>query len=115
MKLVYGLPLVGQADSRWQPKIFLLLRRSNPHREAKSGGDRQDALAREADVGGKRDGGGSGGEAVGQAAAVYVEGLEDLADLAQRQGPVEGPVDDVEVFLFFFEAVEDAVEQEGVV
>src|SRR5262245_25645012 len=40
-----------------------------------------------------------GVEAVGQAAAVDVEGLEDLADLAQRHAPVEGPEDDVEVFL----------------
>ena len=40
----------------------------------------------------------SGVEAVGQSAAVNVEGLEDLTDLAHRQAPVEAPADDVKVF-----------------
>src|SRR5262249_32277508 len=56
-----------------------------------------------------------GVEAVGQPAAVDVEGFEDLADGRHRDAPVQRPLDDVEVFLAGLEAVEDAVEQEGVV
>src|SRR5262249_49178968 len=46
---------------------------------------------------------------------VDVEGLEDVQDGLGRDTPLLGPDDDVEVFLAFFEPVEDAVEQEGVV
>ena len=54
-------------------------------------------------------------EAVGEAAAVDVEGFEDLQDRVDRDAPVVRPADDVEVFLAGLEAVEDAVEEEGVV
>src|SRR5205823_10679693 len=43
------------------------------------------------------------------------EGLEDLEHGLQGDVPVLRPADDVEVFLAGFEAVEDAVEEEGVV
>ena len=55
-----------------------------------------------------------GVELAGEAAAVDVEGFEDLEDQAGFNLPVEGPEDDVEVFLACFEPVEDAVEEKGV-
>src|SRR3954470_16319759 len=54
-------------------------------------------------------------EAVSQASAVDVEGFEDLQHRLDGDGPGLGPADDVEVFLAGFEAVEDAVQEEGVV
>ena len=54
-------------------------------------------------------------EAVSKAAAVDVEGFEDLQDGVDGDAPGVGPADDVEIFLAGFEAVEDAVEEEGVV
>src|SRR4051812_21293222 len=59
-------------------------------------------------------GSGLGSEAAGQAAAVDVEGLQDLDDRLHRDAPVLGPQDDVEVFLAGFEAVEDTIEEEDV-
>src|SRR5262249_17244931 len=59
--------------------------------------------------------GGVGVKAMGQAAAIDVEGLENLADLQKRQAPVQGPQNDVQVFLTGFETIENAIEQEGVV
>ena len=53
-------------------------------------------------------------EAVGESAAVDVEGFEDSQDGINGHSPVLRPADDVEVFLAGFEAVEDAVEEEGV-
>ncbi len=54
-------------------------------------------------------------ESVGQAAAVDVEGFEDLADRVGVDAPGQGPANDVEVFLAGFEAVEDAIEEKRVV
>ena len=61
------------------------------------------------------EGSGLGVEAVGQAAAVDVEGFEDLQDGFDRDAPGVGPADDVEVFLAGFEAIEDAIKEEGFV
>src|SRR5262249_9193396 len=58
---------------------------------------------------------GLGVEAVGKPAAVDVEGLEDLDDGPGGDAPVVGPTEDVEVFLAGFEAIEDAIEEEGAV
>src|SRR5438045_1945530 len=57
----------------------------------------------------------SGVEAVSKAAAVDVEGFENLANGLQGDVPVEGPEEAVEGFMTGFEAVEDAVEQQRVV
>ena len=54
-------------------------------------------------------------EAMSEAAAVDVEGCEDLSNRPRRDAPVEAPLDDVEVFLAGFEAIENAIEEEGVV
>src|SRR6266511_5416803 len=54
-------------------------------------------------------------EAGGQAAAVDVAGFEDFQDRLGRDAPLLGPDNDVEVLLALFEAVEDAIEQEGFV
>src|SRR5690348_494649 len=54
-------------------------------------------------------------EAVSEAAAVDVEGFEDLQDGFDRDAPGLGPADDVEVFLAGVEAVEEAIEQKAVV
>src|SRR6266511_4663662 len=56
---------------------------------------------------------GSGSEAGGEAAAIDVEGFKDFEDRFDWNTPVVSPVDDVEVFLALFEAVEDAVEEDG--
>ena len=53
-------------------------------------------------------------KAVGQTAAVDVEGFQNDQDVGEGDAEVLGPEDDVEVFLTSFEAVEDAVEEEGV-
>ncbi len=52
---------------------------------------------------------------MGKSAAIDVEGFEDLQERLNRYSPVVGPTDDVEVFLAGFDAIEDAVEQKGVV
>jgi len=57
----------------------------------------------------------SGVEAVDEAFAVDVELLEDVDDVVEIDVPVDGPDDDVQVFLAGFEAIDDAVEQEGVI
>src|SRR5437868_1676818 len=49
---------------------------------------------------------------VNQAAAVDVEGLENIEDLLDRNVPIEGPEDNVEVFLAGFKAIQDPVEKE---
>jgi hypothetical protein len=54
-------------------------------------------------------------EAVRQPPAVDVECFEDVANGEETDVPVEGPANDVEVFLSGFEAVEDAVEKEGLI
>src|SRR5262249_41031422 len=46
---------------------------------------------------------------------VDVEGLEDFQDWLGRDAPFLGPDNDVEVFLPFLEAVEDAVQKKGFV
>src|SRR5438270_2125905 len=51
-------------------------------------------------------------EAVREAAAVDVEGGEDVEDKLHREMPVDGPEDDLQVFLARFQSVEDAVEQQ---
>src|SRR5437870_5442888 len=48
-----------------------------------------------------------------QATAVDIECFEDLQDRLGRDAPVVTPTDDVEVFLAGFQAIEDAIEQEG--
>src|SRR6516165_9501788 len=52
---------------------------------------------------------------MGQPARVDVERFEDLHDGFGGDAPVDGPDDDVEVFLAGFESIEDAVEEKGVV
>src|SRR5262249_21669762 len=54
-------------------------------------------------------------EPMGQPAAVDVEGSQDLQDGLDRDVPLDGPVDDLQVFLTRFQAVEDAVDQHGLV
>src|ERR1043166_1150319 len=49
------------------------------------------------------------------AAAVDVEGGEDFDHVGHGDLPVDCPEDDLQVFLAGFEAVEDAVEEEGFV
>ena len=50
-----------------------------------------------------------------EAAAVDVEGLEDLANGLERNAPVVGPDDDVEIFLAGFETIENSIEKKGFV
>src|SRR5262249_35023617 len=47
--------------------------------------------------------------------AVDVEGFEDLDHRVHGDAPGVGPADDVEVLLAGFEAIEDAVQEQGVV
>src|SRR5262249_13946153 len=55
----------------------------------------------------------AGGSKAGcQAAAVDVQGFEDLQDCLHRQAPFLSPDNDVQVLLAFFETVEDAIEEE---
>src|SRR5438094_659959 len=58
---------------------------------------------------------GSAVKAVGQAAAVDVEGGEDFANGCGGDPPIETPLDDIEVFLAGFEAIENTIEKEGVI
>src|SRR6266404_2612311 len=50
-----------------------------------------------------------------ESAAVNVESFEDAVNGVDRDMPVFGPEDDVQVFLADFQAIEDAVEQERLV
>ena len=54
-------------------------------------------------------------EAVRQSAAVDIESFENFADRGERDAPVQGPQEDIEVFLSGFETIEDAVEKEGLI
>jgi hypothetical protein len=54
-------------------------------------------------------------EAVRKAAAVDVERLKDVKDGLYVDAPVEGPLDDIEVFLTGFEAIENSIQEEGVI
>ena len=47
--------------------------------------------------------------------AVDVEGFEDLQDGLDRDVPLQGPADDVEVFLARLDTIKDAIEQQRVV
>ena len=53
-------------------------------------------------------------EAVRQAAAVDIESFENFADRGERDAPVQGPQEDIEVFLSGFETIEDAVADDSV-
>jgi hypothetical protein len=53
-------------------------------------------------------------ELVNQAAAVDIECFEDVDERRDRDAPVMGPADDVEIFLSGFDAIENAVEEEFV-
>lgn len=50
-------------------------------------------------------------ESMGQTPAVDVEHFKDSQDLLHGQTPIDGPTDDVEIFLPRFEAIEDSIEQ----
>src|SRR5262249_16458128 len=54
-------------------------------------------------------------EAVGESSAIDVEGLEYLANLGHTYAPIEGPEDDIEVFLSGFEAIENSIEEKCLV
>jgi hypothetical protein len=54
-------------------------------------------------------------EAMCQPAAVDIESFEDLQNGLRLDAPVLGPDNDVEVFLAGFQAIENAIKQNGVV
>ena len=54
-------------------------------------------------------------EAVCQPPAVDVQRFEDFQHGTHGNGPVQGPEDDIEIFLSGFEAIENAIEEKGVV
>ena len=50
-----------------------------------------------------------------QPPAVDVQRFEDFQHGTHGNGPVQGPEDDIEIFLSGFEAIENAIEEKGVV
>src|SRR5579885_2447290 len=58
---------------------------------------------------------GLGIETMGQAAAIDVEGFEDLQDGFDGNVPVVSPADDVEIFLAGLETIENAIKQKSIV
>ncbi len=52
---------------------------------------------------------------MGEASAIDVERFEDLQDGFGIDAPIVRPTDDVQVFLTGCEAIENAIEEEGII